>query len=104
MPKFLDTQQSRGEDDGSRRRPLAIWLASSSNMYFAKATVNRVWAQLFGRGLVEPVDDLGTHNPPSHPQLLDELAGWFVETGLRFAGALPRAGQYTGVSAHEPVR
>jgi hypothetical protein len=82
MPKFLDTQQSRGEDDGSRRRPLAIWLASSSNTYFAKATVNRVWAQLFGRGLVDPVDDLGTHNPASHPQLLEELAAWFVETGF----------------------
>jgi hypothetical protein len=37
---------------------------------------------LFGRGLVDPVDDLGTHNPPSHPQLLDELAGWFIETGF----------------------
>jgi hypothetical protein len=81
LPKFLDSRQSR-EDDGSRRRPLAIWLASSSNSYFAKATVNRVWAQLFGRGIVEPVDDLGTHNPPSHPQLLDELAAWFVESGF----------------------
>jgi hypothetical protein len=82
LPKFLDAAQSRGEDDGSRRRPLAIWLASSSNAYFAKATVNRVWAQLFGRGLVDPVDDLGTHNPPSHPELLDELAAWFIESGF----------------------
>ncbi len=82
LPKFLDALQSRGEDDGSRRRPLAIWLASSGNSYFAKATVNRVWAQLFGRGIVEPVDDLGTHNPPSHPQLLDELAVWFTESGF----------------------
>lgn len=82
LPKFLDSQQSRPDDDGSRRRPLAIWLASGSNAYFAKATVNRVWAQLFGRGIVEPVDDLGSHNPPSHPQLLDELAAWFIETGF----------------------
>jgi hypothetical protein len=82
LPKFLDSQQSRGEDDGSRRRPLAIWLASGSNSYFARATVNRVWAQLFGRGLVEPVDDLGTHNPPSHPQLLNELSDGFVESGF----------------------
>lgn len=82
LPKFLDSRQSRAEDDGGRRRPLAIWLASSSNSYFAKATVNRVWAQLFGRGLVDPVDDLGTHNPPSNPPLLEELSVWFVETGF----------------------
>jgi hypothetical protein len=81
-PKYLDTKIARGDDDGGRRRPLAIWLASSSNIYFAKATVNRVWAQLFGRGIVEPVDDMGSHNPPSHPQLLDELAAWFIETGF----------------------
>lgn len=81
-PKYLDTSVSRADDDGGRRRPLAIWLASSSNMYFAKATVNRVWSQMFGRGIVEPVDDMGSHNLPSHPQLLDELAAWFVETGF----------------------
>jgi hypothetical protein len=80
-PKYLG-QHTRHIDDESRRSELAIWLASSSNPYFAKATVNRVWGQLFGRGLVDPVDDLGSHNPPSHPALLDELAAWFIESGF----------------------
>ncbi|MBL9124703.1 MAG: DUF1553 domain-containing protein, partial [Planctomycetaceae bacterium] len=47
----------------------------------ARAAVNRVWARLFGRGLVNPADDLGPHNPPSHPELLDELAEYFVAHG-----------------------
>jgi hypothetical protein len=81
-PKYLGNQSQRDIDDESRRSELAIWLASSSNPYFAKATVNRVWGQLFGRGLVDPVDDLGSHNPPSHPELLDELADWFIESGF----------------------
>src|SRR5688572_26258743 len=54
LPKFLDSSISRPDDDSGRRRALAIWLASSSNAYFAKATVNRVFSQLFGRGIVEP--------------------------------------------------
>jgi Protein of unknown function (DUF1553) len=81
-PKYLGKASQRDVDDESRRSELAIWLASSSNPFFAKATVNRVWGQLFGRGLVDPVDDLGSHNPPSHPELLEELAAWFVESGF----------------------
>ena len=81
-PKYLGVDYRREIDDESRRSELAIWLASSSNPFFAKATVNRVWGQLFGRGLVDPVDDLGSHNPPSHPELLEELAAWFIESGF----------------------
>jgi hypothetical protein len=81
-PKYLDARLAEEGIDDNRRRPLAIWLASRSNPYFARATVNRVWGQLFGRGIVDPVDDLGTHNPPSHPELLEELSAWFIETGF----------------------
>jgi hypothetical protein len=81
-PKFLGSRTSP-DDEGLRRRlRLAIWLTARDNPYFAKAAVNRVWAMLFGRGIVDPVDDLGGHNPPSHPALLDDLAAYFVQTGF----------------------
>ena len=57
-------------------------MASRDNPYLARAAVNRVWAQLFGRGLVEPVDDLAPHNPASHPELFGELTDYFVQTGF----------------------
>jgi hypothetical protein len=56
----------------------ADWLTSDDNRLFARATVNRLWQAMFGRGLVEPVDDLRETNPPTHPQLLDELARDFA--------------------------
>ncbi|MBM4003536.1 MAG: DUF1549 domain-containing protein [Planctomycetes bacterium] len=70
------------DDSGTRRERLSIWMASRDNPYLARAVVNRVWAQLFGRGIVDPVDDLGVHNPPSHPQLLEELTHYFVNCGF----------------------
>jgi hypothetical protein len=66
-------------DDESPTRPvLADWLTSPKNAQFARATVNRLWHQVFGRGLVEPVDSLDPENPPTHPELLDALAGELV--------------------------
>jgi hypothetical protein len=53
-------------------------MTGRQNPYFARAAANRLWAHLFGRGIVDPVDDLGSHNPPSHPELLDELAAYFI--------------------------
>jgi hypothetical protein len=66
---------------GTRRQQLAIWMVSRENPYLGPAAVNLVWSQLFGRGLVEPLDDFGEHNPPSHPHVLRELAEWFVGSG-----------------------
>lgn len=54
------------------------WMASPDNPYFARAIVNRIWAAYFGRGLIDPVDALGAANPPSHPEVLDELVRDFV--------------------------
>jgi hypothetical protein len=69
-----------------RRAPfrpyLADWLTSPKNPFFAKAMVNRVWAQFFGRGLVNPVDDIGENNAASHPELLDQLARGFADNGF----------------------
>lgn len=66
---------------GTRRQQLAIWMVSRDNPYLSRATVNLVWAQLFGRGLVEPLDDFSEHNPASHPELLQTLADAFVASG-----------------------
>jgi len=54
------------------------WLLEKDNPYFAKAIVNRLWDAMMGRGLVSGVDDFRETNPPSHSQLLDELANDFV--------------------------
>jgi len=80
-PKYLGGSQAE-ERGGTRRVQLGIWMASRDNPFLARATVNRVWSLVFGRGLVEPVDDLGPRNPASHPELLDELSGYFVEIGF----------------------
>ena len=80
-PKFLGGEVSSDQSPATRRERLVQWLAWPENPFVARAAVNRTWAQLFGRGLVEPVDDMGVHNPPSHPELLDELAAYFVRTG-----------------------
>jgi Protein of unknown function (DUF1553) len=55
------------------------WRALGKNPYFARAAANRVWARFFGIGIVDPVDDMGGENIPSHPELLDELANQFAD-------------------------
>src|SRR5262249_40285015 len=62
----------------ARRQVLAGWLTRPDNPFFARAAVNRTWYHLFGRGIVEPVDDFRSTNPPSNPALLDALAADFV--------------------------
>ena len=81
LPRFLDGLPPEENADMNRRQQLALWIVSRENPYFARVAVNRVWAHLFGRGLVHPPDDFSEHNPPSHPEALDALARYFVETG-----------------------
>ena len=69
-------------------RALADWLTDDENPYFARAVVNWLWASMFGRGLVEPVDDLRATNPATHPELLDPLAADFVAHGYDFRHTL----------------
>jgi hypothetical protein len=64
------------------RLALVAWMRNRQNPYFAPAIVNRYWKHFFGRGLVEPEDDLRVSNPPSHPELLRALADDFVEHGF----------------------
>ena len=64
-----------------RRRAFADWLTQPDNPYFARVAVNRIWAEVMGQGIVEPVDDFRQSNPPSNPALLDKLAADFVDHG-----------------------
>ncbi|MBL7042690.1 MAG: DUF1549 domain-containing protein [Pirellulaceae bacterium] len=77
-PKFLggDTPDVAGKD---RRAAMAEWLTSPENPYFATNVANRVWATFFGIGIVEPVDDVRVSNPPSNPELFEELGRKLVE-------------------------
>ena len=72
------------KDGADRRVALAEWLASSQNPFFAKNMANIVWAHFLGQGIVEPVDDVRISNPPSNPELLDELGKRFQESGYNF--------------------
>lgn len=65
-------------DQDDVRAKLMDWLRSPENPYFAKAIVNRVWAQYFGVGIVNPVDDLNLANAPSNAPLFEHLAEGFV--------------------------
>jgi mono/diheme cytochrome c family protein len=63
------------------RGALADWLINPDNPFFARAAVNRVWANFFGHGIVEPVDDFRSSNPPSNEPLLNALAADFAKNG-----------------------
>lgn len=76
-PLFGAAPNLEGVDDP--REALAEWITSDSNHYFAQAMSNRVWADLMGRGMVDPVDDLRATNPPSNGPLLSALANDFRE-------------------------
>ena len=79
-PRYPGVDQPPESDPTNfRRRQLTIWLASRNNPYFSRAAANRVWAHLFGRGLIDPVDEMDDANPASHPELLQYLADYLVE-------------------------
>ncbi|MDY3552645.1 DUF1549 and DUF1553 domain-containing protein [Gemmata sp. JC717] len=87
---FPDGTEPRWRFKVGARQTLAEWVTGGENPYFARAAVNRVWAYLFGVGLVEPVDEL-TGSPDAvahHPELLDELAKAFVESGYDLKGLI----------------
>jgi hypothetical protein len=82
-PKFLggEAPDLAGKD---RRQVVADWLASPKNPFFARNLANLVWAHFFGKGVIDPVDDVRVSNPPSNPELLDELAARFTSYNYDF--------------------
>ncbi len=80
-PTALFGDTSTTASDADPRESLADWMTSSENNFFAMVQVNRIWATLMGRGLVEPVDDLRSTNPPTNPELLNALAADFQASG-----------------------
>ena len=82
QPTFLAGTTLPANYQGDVLHRLADWMTSGTNPYFAKATVNRIWSHYFGRGIVEPVDDMRATTPPSVDGLLEALASDFVESGF----------------------
>ena len=84
QPEYLLASASMPEIGAfsDSREALAQWLTSEKNPYFGKAIVNRVWSYFFGRGIIEPVDDIRGSNPPINPALLDALEKDFVDSGF----------------------
>jgi Protein of unknown function (DUF1549)/Protein of unknown function (DUF1553) len=79
-PIFNDAKVDPGSET-NRRRELARLMTTGDNPLIARAMVNRTWAHFMGCGFTTPVDDMGPHKPPSHPELLDRLSQEFVKSG-----------------------
>jgi hypothetical protein len=82
-PKYLQGEQPELSKNEPYRPALAEWMTSKKNPYFARAMVNRIWAQLFGRGIVDPVDDMHEGRLPSHPELLATLTEQFKASDFK---------------------
>lgn len=76
----LGTAMPAANPEGDRRPVLSAWLTAPSNPFFARNIANRTWAHFLGRGIVEPVDDVRSTNPPTNPELLDGLADQLVKS------------------------
>lgn len=87
-PKPLVETEQFGLDTGTRRQKLTLWLTARENPFLARAAVNRVWAMLFGRGLIEPIDDMRSIDIASHPELLRELSEYFADSGYDLRGLI----------------
>lgn len=80
-PRLLGGEEVVAGRYADPRQPLMDWLRQEENPYFARAFVNRVWANYFHVGLIEPPDDHNLANPPSNPEVLDYLSNEFVRRG-----------------------
>ena len=81
-PAFPYETKFTKAETGGRRDLLAAWITSPDNRYFASSYANRVWGYMLGTGIIEPLDDIRAGNPPSNPELLDWLTGYFVDSGF----------------------
>ena len=74
QPRLLGTAEGIPGEGDDPLEFLADWVVSRGNPFFSRSLVNRIWFNLMGKGLVDPVDDFRATNPSSHPELLDQLA------------------------------
>ena len=81
-PAGLGSESLDIEPELDPRHALVDWMAESENPFFARMLVNRYWKHFFGRGLVDPEDDMRATNPASNPELLDGLATSFIDSGF----------------------
>jgi Protein of unknown function (DUF1549)/Protein of unknown function (DUF1553) len=81
-PAGLGSPSLEISPDQDPRHALADWMSAKDNPFFSRSLVNRYWKHFFGRGLVDPEDDMRVTNPASNPELLDALAKDFVEHGF----------------------
>lgn len=101
----LDQKVYAVQEGEDRRVKFADWLVGDGKEMFARNAVNRVWARLFGSGIVEPVDDLRSTNPPRNEALLDALAKdliankWDIK---RLMGVIMRSRTYQATSQATP--
>jgi hypothetical protein len=77
--KFLGGEEPKLAAGADRREAYAAWLTSPKNPFFARGLVNRVWSYFFHRGIIDPVDDVRSTNPPINPALLDALTQDFID-------------------------
>jgi len=77
---FGSEREIKAEED--RRQAFVEWLASKDNPLFARSMANRVWSYFFGKGIIDPVDDIRGGNPASNPALLDALTEHFIESNF----------------------
>ena len=81
-PTTLPPVTPRDEQKASDRLDLAHWLVNGHNPLVPRVTVNHIWKHLFGEGIVQTMNDFGVRgDPPTHPQLLEYLAEYFVRRG-----------------------
>ena len=78
--KYLNGPEPAVGNHPSLRRLFATWMVSPQNKYFAQAAVNKLWANFFGHGIVNPVDDMDPEKA-THPELLKLLSDEFVASG-----------------------
>jgi hypothetical protein len=78
----LDGEPMQAPPGDDPRHALVDWMVDAKNPFFARAVVNRYWAHFFGRGIVDPLDDMRVTNPPSNPELLDALAKVVVDSNF----------------------
>ena len=79
-PRFFETRVD-AKPSTDLRKELAKLMVAGDNALIARAMVNRMWGHFFGYGFTKPLDDMGPHNPSTHPELLDRLSREFVKAG-----------------------